>query len=145
MNSLRLSPVVQNVVRALRRLYPQRQILVEDAHGQGSVICVQQDFEEMFANLLDNAMKWTKSSVRVSTRQIGKRMEIVVEDDGPGMSARDIEKVFEIGARLDESVPGSSFGLAIVRKRAQSRDGEVSLGASSMGGLSARLSLPVGG
>ena len=116
MNSLRLSPVVQNVVRALRRLHPQRQILVEDAHGQGSVICVQQDFEEIF-----------------------------VEDDGPGMSARDIEKVCEIGARLDESVPGSGFGLAIVRKRAQSRDGEVSLRVSSMGGLSARLSLPVGG
>ena len=106
---------------------------------------MQQDFEEIFANLLDNALKWAKSSVRVSARQIGKRMEIVVEDDGPGMSARDIEKVCEIGARLDESVPGSGFGLAIVRKRAQSRDGEVSLGASSMGGLSARLSLPVGG
>ncbi len=68
LSSLKLAPVVQNVISALRRLYPERNIAVEDAPREWRVACVQQDFEEMFANLVDNAFKWANSSVRVSLR-----------------------------------------------------------------------------
>jgi signal transduction histidine kinase len=48
------------------------------------------------------------------------------------------------GVRLDESKPGSGLGLAIVLELAQLYDGELVLGTSPSGGLSARLRLPAG-
>lgn len=142
LTSLKLAPAVQNVIWALRRLYPERSLIVEEAPPEWVVVCVKQDFEEMLANLVDNALKWANSTVRVSTCRIGQRVEIVVEDDGPGMSALDIQKVFALGARLDENMPGTGFGLTIVKELAATYDGEVWLGASAMGGVCARLSLP---
>ena len=59
------------------------------------------------------------------------------------MSEKDIEAAFAMGTRLDESVPGTGFGLAIVKELAETYEGEVSLEASRMGGLCARLSLPL--
>lgn len=51
----------------------------------------------------------------------------------------------ERGERLDESVPGSGFGLAIVRDIARLYGGSFELGDSSLGGLQAKLSLPRAG
>ena len=45
----------------------------------------------------------------------GGRLILLVEDDGPGLSAAERARVGERGERLDESVPGSGLGLAIVR------------------------------
>jgi signal transduction histidine kinase len=50
--------------------------------------------------------------------------------------------VGERGERLDESVPGSGFGLAIVRDIAGLYGGSLDLSASPLGGLRARLRLP---
>ena len=141
LSSLKLGPAIQNVIWALRRLYPERDLSVENPPREWTVVCVKPDFEEMLANLIDNALKWSRSSVRISTRRSGPRIEISVEDDGPGMSAQDIERAFAIGTRLDESVPGTGFGLAIVRELAETYGGEVLLENSEMGGVRARLFL----
>ena len=46
------------------------------------------------------------------------------------------------GARLDESSPGSGLGLSIVDELARAYGGEVTLGASTMGGLKVEVDLP---
>jgi len=45
----------------------------------------------------------------------GERLAIIVEPDGPGLSAEERMQFFQRGKRLDEAVPGSGLGLAIVR------------------------------
>ena len=71
------------------------------------------------------------------------RVLFAIEDDGPGLSPEQRQEVMARGARLDESKPGSGLGLAIVADMAELYQGELSLGNSELGGLSARLKLPL--
>jgi len=96
-------------------------------------------------NLLDNAIKYGGSaSVKVDDN--GDRLEIRIQDEGPGIPPWDIEKVFEPFYRLDASrsreTGGTGLGLAIARGIAQAHGGRLTLENRAAGGLEARLTLP---
>jgi signal transduction histidine kinase len=108
-----------------------------------SVHVERQDLDEMLGNLIENAAKYGGGSVFVTVSNGGKMVDIAVEDDGPGISEPDREKLFNRGARLDSNKPGTGLGLAIVRDVAEIYGGTVTLEESEdMGGLLARLRLP---
>jgi signal transduction histidine kinase len=70
-------------------------------------------------------------------------IDIIIEDEGPGIPESDRARIFERGARLDTGKPGTGLGLAIVRDVAQIYGGSVSLEESEdLGGLLVRLRLP---
>ena len=72
-------------------------------------------------------------------------VDIIVEDDGPGIPEAEREAIFARGARLDIDKPGTGLGLAIVRDVADIYGGSITLERSEdLGGLLARLSLPAG-
>jgi signal transduction histidine kinase len=73
-------------------------------------------------------------------------VDILVEDDGPGIPKELRAEMFTRGARLDTTgKPGTGLGLAIVRDVAEIYEGRVSLEESEdLGGLLARLTLPSG-
>jgi len=73
-------------------------------------------------------------------------VEFEVEDDGPGIPEAERVSIFDRGARLDTGKPGTGLGLAIVRDVAQIYGGSIRLEESEdLGGLLARLRLPIGG
>src|SRR5260370_6738229 len=80
----------------------------------------REDREEMVGNLIDNACKWAQ--MRVSVEVVAERgggavpatVRIVVDDDGPGLSPAQRDKVARRGLRLDATKPGSGLGLSIV-------------------------------
>ncbi|MFL6729937.1 MAG: sensor histidine kinase, partial [Sphingomicrobium sp.] len=78
-------------------------------------------------------------------RKPGK-VDILIEDDGPGIPEADIGSLFTRGARLDTTgKPGTGLGLAIVRDVAEIYGGSIRLEESEdLGGLLARLTLPAG-
>jgi signal transduction histidine kinase len=96
----------------------------------------------MLGNLLDNAFKWARSRVSVSSSIEHTRVRIAVEDDGPGIPAELRETVLRRGVRADETASGSGLGLAIVRDLAELYGGSIELGQSPLGGLRATLKLP---
>lgn len=106
----------------------------------------KQDLEEMLGNLLDNAFKWAESTVEVGVEPGGGeepgRIVLVIDDDGPGLPPEAMADVIKRGRRLDETTPGSGLGLSIVGDLAKLYGGELSLHASPLGGLRARLVLP---
>jgi len=107
----------------------------------------KEDFDEVLGNLIDNAGKWAEGRVMVTATAIesdGPRplMEILVEDDGPGVPEKDLDRLFERGRRLDERVPGTGLGLAIVRDIVEMYGGKARLEKSELGGLAAYLRLP---
>ena len=72
----------------------------------------------------------------------GGLMEIVVEDDGPGLSDADIAKAMARGSRLDEAAPGQGLGLSILQETVELYAGELIFERGQLGGLKARLRLP---
>lgn len=133
------------VTSALKRLYRDRKITIEnEILDPADVACDPQDLNEMLANLVDNACKHARSTVRLSAHRAEdeKSVSIVVEDDGPGLPPEAYDVVFDIGQRWDSQKPGTGLGLAIVRDLARLYGGEVSLRDSRLGGLSASLALP---
>ncbi len=141
-----IGPVVERLVRVLRRVGANPDIEVVAEIASEHVFAGEaQDLEEMVGNLLDNACKWAKRRVTVTSRSSGDRVAILVDDDGPGLPAERREEVFERGRRLDQSVPGSGLGLAIVRDLAEIYGGRVGLEDSPDGGLRVWLELPTPG
>ena len=69
-------------------------------------------------------------------------VEIIVDDDGPGLDPSMREAVLQRGVRADEAAPGSGFGLAIVRELAELYGGTIALDTAPAGGLRAILRLP---
>jgi signal transduction histidine kinase len=97
----------------------------------------------MAGNLMDNACKWAAARITARAARLPDgELEVCVDDDGPGLDPEERMQVGERGERLDENVPGSGFGLAIVRDIAGLYGGSLELGESPLGGLRARLKLP---
>jgi signal transduction histidine kinase len=137
--------VLQALKRTLDRIYDERGIDLEVEESPGLKFQGEkQDLEEMVGNLLDNACKWAKTSVRVSTehRTGRSRFSVIVDDDGPGLTEEEREKAVKRGQRLDETKPGSGLGLSIVADLAHLYKGRFALEPSPEGGLRARLELP---
>jgi len=145
-------PVVTALARTMEKLHRERDIAIavdvpEHARFRGE----QQDLEEMIGNLVDNACKWAQSRVaievvadRPASDDAKSRVRIIVDDDGPGLSPAERERVALRGQRLDESKPGSGLGLSIVVELASLYGGVLTLGTAPIGGLRAELALPAG-
>jgi two-component system osmolarity sensor histidine kinase EnvZ len=97
-------------------------------------------------NIIDNALKHG-THVDVALAQHSRFVEILVDDDGPGIPETRREEAFRPFHRLDEGrnlqVGGVGLGLAIARDIARAHGGEITLGASRLGGLRAAIRLPV--
>ncbi|MET3896719.1 signal transduction histidine kinase [Devosia sp. UYZn731] len=104
------------------------------------------DLEEMAGNLLDNACKWSKGQVgvRLSAERgdTGVMLLVRIDDNGPGLSEEDAQKVLRRGVRLDEKTPGSGLGLDIVKELVDVYGGSLQLTRSALGGLLVELRLP---
>ena len=143
--SASVNETLEGLARTLERIYRDKHIdfdvdLEADLMFRGE----KRDLEEMAGNLMDNACKWTKTSIRVTakTQDDDGQFIITVSDDGPGMPANQYKEAIKRGARLDEATPGSGFGLAIVDDLARAYKGRLTLGKSDMGGLKSVLELP---
>lgn len=111
-----------------------------------SDLCIrmdQQDIEEVIGNLLDNALKWCASEIAISAREYDGGVEILIEDDGPGIPEGREREALKSGGRLDSSKPGTGLGLAIAIDLLQAYGAELSLEKSNkLKGLAVRLSIP---
>ncbi|ATN35211.1 ATP-binding protein [Rhizobium sp. ACO-34A] len=73
------------------------------------------DLQEMLGNILDNAVKWGRSSIHVRAEKRDGRPVLAIEDDGPGADPAGLLTIMQRGTRLDLKTPGTGIGLAIVR------------------------------
>jgi signal transduction histidine kinase len=145
-------PVVAALARTMEKLHHARDIAIAvDVPPHARFRGEQQDLEEMVGNLVDNGCKWAQSRVAIeviadqpSPADPKPRVRILVDDDGPGLSPGERERVAQRGQRLDETKPGSGLGLSIVVELAGLYGGVLTLGTAPIGGLRAELALPGG-
>ena len=145
-----VQPAIQRLVRAMNRIHGERGIVITSRVPEGARFRgEQQDLEEIVGNLVDNASKWARTRVEVNVEHLPPpnhetpgRLTIVIEDDGPGLTAEEIVKATTRGRRLDESKPGSGLGLSIVTDLVALYRGRFGLDRSPLGGLRATVELP---
>lgn len=104
--------------------------------------------QQMVMNLLSNAIKYTGAGghVTVSASVEGEMAVVRVDDDGEGISAENLERVFDIFTRedADAAVPGYGVGLAVVKRLAWLHGGFVEARSAGKGGGSQfTLQLPL--
>jgi two-component system, OmpR family, sensor histidine kinase PhoQ len=132
----------------LLRVYGRKDLVIELAGAPAAqFIGDRGDLTELLGNLLDNACKWCRTRVRFSaatdeSAQTRERLCLVVEDDGPGISAADRARVLQRGVRADEKVPGHGLGLAMVHDTVDLYGGKLSIDASPLGGARFTVRLP---
>jgi two-component system osmolarity sensor histidine kinase EnvZ len=102
-------------------------------------------FRRALTNVIGNARRYA-SKIEVSVRPRGNGIDVIVDDDGPGIPVGRREDVFRPFFRLEVSrnpeTGGTGLGLVIARDAMRSHGGDITLHDSPLGGLRAILRLP---
>jgi two-component system sensor histidine kinase PhoQ len=144
-----VGPVAESTLQALAKVYADKQPVLE-SHVEASAVFFgdRGDLAEILGNLLDNGCKYCRSVVRLNVATIppgdatNPGLEITVDDDGPGISLGEADRLVHRGARGDVALPGHGIGLAVVRDIAEARHGELTIGPSALGGTRIEVRLP---
>src|SRR5262249_45291153 len=105
---------------------------------------------EVFDNLLDNAVKYSNKNaeIRLGAERRGNTVVLSVSDDGIGISAQDLPRIFERFYRVDKArsreLGGTGLGLSIVKHIAQLHGGSVEAESEPSKGATIRLIFPGG-
>lgn len=136
----RLDAVVTAVIEQFRPALDEKGITVElDLQAPAPARLDADAIGQILGNLLGNVEKYAAQGglARVGTRQDGDRLTLTVEDRGPGIPARNRERIFEPFFRqsdaLDDGVAGTGIGLGIARTLARLHGGDLVLAPSARG------------
>ena len=147
--STAVGPVIRELVEALTKVYRDRGLRIDVAIPASVAYPIDRgDLMELAGNLLDNACKFGRHCVRVTAAAIDDPqwrrpgLELVVEDDGPGVPVADRNRVLERGTRADERMPGQGIGLAVVHEIVAALGGAMDLTDGAMGGARMIVRLP---
>ena len=114
-------------------------------HGEGGAVTIEPtDLDQIFDNLLDNAISHAPGpiDVRVDLRDATARFS--VQDRGPGIPSGDLPQVTQRFYRGRGAAPGGSgLGLAVVRELAERWGGTVTIASPDGAGTSVEVTLPV--
>ena len=148
--SAELHPAVQRIIQDLQSRADERKVTLQNEVPSG--LCAHADFnrlEQVLWNLIDNGIKYGQmnGTVIVGASATGKnRIEIWVEDNGPGIPEEAKDRIFERFYRVDKARSreegGTGLGLAIVKHVVQSHGGEVWVESQLGKGSRFHLTLP---
>jgi len=137
-----INPALTKISAALNKVYIDKNIKLEmDVNTAATFYGEESDLTELLGNLMDNAFKYCQQKVRVKVQNINKHLQIVVDDDGPGIAEQDRHWVLERGARADTRESGQGIGLAVALDIISSYGGELKVGNSALGGASIQVEI----
>ena len=142
-----VAPIVTELRSALLKVYNKDLLFEASVEPGAQFIGDVGDVTELLGNLLDNACKWAKARVRIEVRvdpaaNSRQALQLVIDDDGPGIAATDRAKVLQRGGRADEATPGHGLGLSMVHDTVELYGGSMQIDSSPLGGARFVLRLP---
>lgn len=147
-----IQPHAEEIVASLEKVYADKKILCEfDIDPRAQFYGEHGDLLELLGNLLENAFKWARHRVLLTARARPARgarrggLELVIEDDGPGIAEDRVEHLLRRGVRGDERVQGHGIGLAIVQDLLKAYRGSLAVSRSTvLGGAAFTLRFGAG-
>jgi signal transduction histidine kinase len=139
-----LDDLVREEVARFRVRHPK--VNIDHDLQAAQLVVNRESIRRVVANLLDNAAFYGKGQVRVVLEVSGGSTQIHVDDDGPGITPVDRQRVFERFTRLDtsraRSTGGSGLGLAIVKEIADDHKANISISDAVLGGARFTVAFP---
>ena len=135
---------LEKLIRTLKSIYREKALWFElDISARSFFPGERDDLVELMGNLLDNACKWAGNRIFIRAHMDEHCLELVVEDDGPGIPADARERLMNRGERLDETTSGHGLGMSIISEIVRQYKGRFMLESSaSLGGLRVCVMLP---
>ena len=143
-----LYELVQDVCASLDAKAAAQSVTLENKVGSGVMVYAdERRLEQMLTNLIDNAIKFSREHSTVSiSHEPGTRDQILVHDNGDGIPAQHLERLFERFYRVDRArsrdMGGTGLGLAIVKHIALLHGGEVTVTSELGKGSTFTIHLP---
>ncbi|HEY7773033.1 MAG TPA: ATP-binding protein [Marinagarivorans sp.] len=139
-------PLIERLTGAMQKVYGDKALQIDikiaaDLPFSGD----EADLMEMTGNLIENACKYGKSRVMISASITDDDLNILIEDDGPGVSETIKSTILTRGARADTATSGQGIGLSVAVDILSSYGGSLQISRSELGGASFNLSLPAHG
>ncbi|GAB6142357.1 ATP-binding protein [Methylosoma difficile] len=148
--ALDVSLIIHKIAASLNKVYSVKNINFDlNIPEQSVAYCEQGDFYEIVGNLMDNAGKWCKQTVKVTVtlnqRRARKSYSLLleIEDDGPGIPVEKFNEILKRGVRADENIHGHGIGMSVVYELVGLLGGQLEGGKShALGGMRWSVYLP---
>ena len=138
-----VKPVTDRLLATLGKVYRDKEVKITHTVEQSATFRGDEcDLMELLGNLLDNAFKWCRDEIAVTSHCLEKTVLLCIEDDGPGIDREKSSQVMQRGVRIDESTPGHGIGLPMVRDILEAYGGTLEIGQSELGGAAIQIKLP---
>lgn len=140
-----------NIYRFIKRIssrskIEQKKTISMKVNKKLSFIVKPMAMSRAIANIILNALSYSKSKVIISSVEVKNKIAIYIEDDGPGIPESKIKNVFIAFYRVDESRPSkevnTGLGLTIAKNIIHNHGGTIKLMQSKLGGLKAEILIP---
>ena len=135
------------LLRIARDAAPDKDIQTEFPDEPAQFYARPMALARAFSNIIENAARYAKKTIRITEHDTPDQVEVIIEDDGPGIpddKKRDAMRPF---VRLDESrsekTGGTGLGLSIAQTAIENHGGQLFLENSDLGGLKVRIVLPI--
>lgn len=151
MTRFSLSDLLQKVANAMRLTVQDNghEMIVDAPDTLPSIVGDRERIEQVVVNILSNAVKYTPSGghIRLSAFVPAEnRVRITVEDDGVGIPAADVPRLFERFYRVDKArsraAGGTGLGLAIAKEIVEQHEGKIALASEYGKGTTVTITLP---
>jgi len=146
---MRSNALVSDAIESLGGMVVDSGVELESAGSPDTVVLADPDaMNQVFGNLIENALKYGKSGkrIRVGARKLDAEVEFSVQDFGPGIPFDHLERIFERFYRVDKARSresgGTGLGLAIVKHIVQAHGGRIWAESELGSGATFRFTLP---
>jgi two-component system phosphate regulon sensor histidine kinase PhoR len=148
-DSADINEITENVVTQLKPIAEEKQIDIQ--LNLEPMFLVEVDhvlIHEVILNVIENAIKYSpnNSAVKVSTREVDDQVFLVVEDQGPGVTASERARIFDKFYRGESGKAqqkGSGLGLYLVKYFIERHNGKVFFDSVEGAGSKVGFSLPI--
>ncbi|RUM40944.1 MAG: hypothetical protein DSY70_02335, partial [Desulfobulbus sp.] len=104
-----------------------------------------QRINQVWANLVDNAIKYNATEIEIITRKENNSAQITIRDNGMGISENELPRIWDRLYRGDRSrsKPGLGLGLTLVRATVQNHNGTITASSDLNQGTVFTITLPL--
>ena len=135
------------LLRTARDAAPKKKILTDFPDTPAQFYARPMALARAFANIIENAARYAKKTIKITEHDTIDQVEIIIEDDGPGIPDNKKADAMRPFVRLDNArgtkTGGTGLGLSIAQTAIENHGGQIFLEDSDLGGLRVRVVLPI--